>query len=153
MFCLFSPLTPESRLPAPLVVAADVVPLRCSILAPVEHLGHGFTSWPALRLRLLRLLGGFRLPSGFLRLLLLLLKTLPVHRGRRHVVMLATVFLEVPWICEERLRKSTLPDLILADDMVPIGRCVSTPRDFAPTFLPRHPRHNLMPSLVHTSMG
>lgn len=137
-----SPLSSKSRLPAPLVVAADMMPPRCSILAPVEHLGHGFASWPALRLRLLRLLGGLRLPSGLLRLLLrLLLKALPVHRGRRHVVMLATEFLEIPRIREERLGKSTLPDLILADDMVPIGRCVSTSRDFAPTRLPRHPRH------------
>ena len=76
-----------------------------------------------------------------LRLPVLVLKALPVHRGRRHVVMLATEFLEVPRIREERLGKSTLPDLILADDMVPISRCVSTSRDFAPTSLPRHPCH------------
>ncbi|SVB49825.1 uncharacterized protein METZ01_LOCUS202679, partial [marine metagenome] len=60
-----------------------------------------------------------------LRLPVLVLKALPVHRCCRHVVMLATEFLEVPRIREERLGKSPLPDLILADDMVPIGRWVS----------------------------
>ena len=46
-----SPLPPEPGLAARSVVAADMMPTRGSILAPVEHLGHGLASRPALWLR------------------------------------------------------------------------------------------------------
>ena len=77
-----------------------------------------------------------------LHLLRFLLQAFPVHRCRSHVVMHTTEFLEVPRVGIERLGKSSLLDLILTDDMMPIGRGVPASGDFAPTGLLRHSCHD-----------
>ena len=105
-----SPLAPKSRFAARSVVATDMMPTRGSILAPVEHLGHGLASRPTLwlrlllRLRLLRLRGSAR-------------QVFADQIGRREFVAFPANVNDVAWVRDEVLAV-VLPALGLADDVV-----------------------------------
>ena len=100
-----SPLPPEPGLAARSVVAADMMPTRGSILAPVEHLGHGLASRPALWLRL--------------RLLLVSLGLTPLadQIGSRQFVAFPANVNDVARVRDE-VFAVLLPALGLADDVV-----------------------------------